>query len=340
MASVSEGRRRRAGFALGSLLLHALVLSLAASRAVDGASPASRGTGHEATPAAQELAIELEPERTLAEVLALAPVAEPAPSPRVSRASRAQVEGPWLEERGGALEPGDEAPSEAGSRGGSAAAPPPASSAAAPRLGLAELGVAGPNQFLAPPDNASPRRARTQDVKERLDHALAQGLQARDTSLGLGAGSPVMRALEGAVYASTAPLNGSAVFSFVIDSDGKVLRGSVGAVSAEREQWERVARQVVQSLGERKLRVPKGKSVKLTIAVTSHLEMPSGRDPGVELRALGIPLKKGEGRRSTRLELLNPLNPGVPLLLDGDPADLGATARRMVRSHVVSEELL
>jgi hypothetical protein len=37
---------------------------------------------------------------------------------------------------------------------------------------------------------------------------------------------------------------------------------------------------------------------------------------------------------------LNPLNLGAPLSLMGDPADLAGKARRMVRSHVVSEELL
>jgi hypothetical protein len=80
--------------------------------------------------------------------------------------------------------------------------------------------------------------------------------------------------------------------------------------------------------------------VRLTVAVTSHLELPSGSDPGVEVRALGIPLQKGGGERSTRIDILNPLNPAGPFSLSGDLADIGAKARRMVRSHVVSEEIL
>jgi hypothetical protein len=221
------------------------------------------------------------------------------------------------------------------------AEPPPASSGAGPRLGLAQLGLTGPNQFLdRSPAPARESAKKRRDVKKRLDHALAQGLQDRDTAVGFGAGSPVMRTLESAVYASSVPLNGNAMFTFVIDSTGKLVSSSLGDVSSDRDKWERVARQAAQSLAQRKLVVPKGKSVRLTVAVTSHLELPSGSDPGVEVRALGIPLQKGGGERSTRIDILNPLNPAGPFSLSGDLADIGAKARRMVRSHVVSEEIL
>jgi hypothetical protein len=142
------------------------------------------------------------------------------------------------------------------------------------------------------------------------------------------------------VYASTVPLNGSALFTLVIDSDGKLLSNTLGATSGDRESWARVARQTAQSLAQRKLTVPKGKSVKLTVEVTSHLELPSGRDPGLELDAFGIPIKKGDGPRSTKLDILNPLHPLSTIALDGDPADAAAHPRRMVHAHVVSEELL
>jgi len=67
--------------------------------------------------------------------------------------------------------------------------------------------------------------------------------------------------------------------------------------------------------------------VKLTVEVTSHLELPSGRDPGLEVDAFGIPIKKGDGPRSTKLDLLNPLHPLSAIVLDGDPADaVAATA--------------
>jgi hypothetical protein len=162
----------------------------------------------------------------------------------------------------------------------------------------------------------------------------------QDVKSGRGAGSPVLRSLEAAVYASTVPLNGSASFTLIIDSDGKLLSNTLGAASGDRASWARVARQTAQSLAQRKLTVPKGRSVKLTVEVTSHLELPSGRDPGLEVDAFGIPIKKGDGPRSTKLDLLNPLHPLSAIVLDGDPADAGAHPRRMVHAHVVSEELL
>lgn len=175
-------------------------------------------------------------------------------------------------------------------------------------------------------------------MKTRLDRALAQGLLNRDVELGRGAGGPVLRALEAATYASTAPLNGSASFVLVIDSNGKLVSSMLGKTNGDREAWARVARQTAQALAQRKLQVPRGKSVQLSIEVTSRLELPSGADPGVELSANGIPLKKGGGPRSTKLDIS--IFPFPAATLAGDPADIGARPRRMVRAHVLSEELL
>jgi hypothetical protein len=221
--------------------------------------------------------------------------------------------------------------------GDDAAAAP---SAAATGLSLAQLGVGNTNPFLGRQEPAVARAEKAARVKRRLDRALAQGLMEQDTARGRGAGSPVLRSLEAAVYASTAPLNGQASFVFVIDGDGKLVSSSLGEASGDREAWSRVARQTAQSLAQRRLSVPKGKSVRLTVAVSSHLELPSGADPGVAVDVLGMPLKRGGGARSTKVDLLNPLSPLSPLSLMGDPADLGAKARRMVHAHVVSEELL
>jgi hypothetical protein len=218
------------------------------------------------------------------------------------------------------------------------ASPSASVSASAPPLSLAALGVDGNNPFLDRGDPAAARAAKAARVKRRLDRALAQGLNDKDVELGRGAGGPVLRAFEAATYASTAPLNGSASFVLVIDSEGKLVSSVLGNASGDREAWARVARQTAQALAQRKLQVPRGKSVQLAIEVTSHLELPSGADPGPELSAQGIPLKKGGGPRSTKLDIS--IFPFPAATVYGDPADIGARARRMVRAHVVSEELL
>lgn len=320
--NVLKSKRKGMGsggrWAIGSLLLHALLLTFAASRPQRVAESA----GASVSPAALEVEVvplpfvveETEPSA------AIQPSSEPAPvaaaAPRGGRAAASGSE---------ELATTDEGSPNEGAQEASAAAP--AASAVTPRLGLAQLGLTGPNQFWdrSASETTHPPRDRRANAKRRLEQALAQGQQDEKTALGLGAGGPVMRSLEAAVYASTAPLNGNALFTFIIDSDGKLVSSSLGDVSSDRDKWERVARQVAQGLAQRKLPVPKGRSVRLTLAVNSRLELPSGADPG---------------RASPSVDVLNPLNPAVLLSLAGDTADLGGKARRMVRSRVVSEELL
>jgi hypothetical protein len=298
---------------LGSLLLHALLLPFAASRL-------QRGPERARAPVSDaELEVDVVPLPVVVEDAepadATQPSSERSPSAAVAKrldvAAASGTEEIAMTAEASSTEGPDEAP---------------AASATKPRLGLAQLGLTGPNQFwdrsASEPAHA-PGKQRV-NAKRRLDQALAQGQQNERTALGLGAGGPVMRSLEAAVYASTAPLNGTALFTFTIDSDGKLISTSLGDVSSDRDKWERVARQVAQALAQRKLPVPKGRSVRLTLSVKSRLELPSGADPG----------------GSPSLDVSNPLDPAVLLSLTGDIADLGGKARRMVRSHVVSEELL
>jgi hypothetical protein len=309
-----QGRGFGGRWALGSLVLHALLLTFAATRPERGPD----NTRALVPPA--ELAVDLEPPPVAVDddpSMASEPSPRPAPAATLERRGDAPA--------AGAAETEPAASEEAGPSEGTEGASPAdtAGSSTAPRLGLAQLGLTGPNQFLDRGAASEPERTpgkRRVDVKRRLDQALAQRQQDEKTALGLGAGSPVMRALEAAVYSSTAPLNGNARFTFIIDSEGKLVTNSVGDVSSDRDKWERVARQAAQALAQRKLPVPNGKSVRLTVAVNSRLELPSGADPG----AIDV----------------NPLDPAAALSLMGDLADLGGKARRMVRSHVVSEELL
>jgi hypothetical protein len=325
------GKKWSARWALGSLLAHALLLGFAAlsprqQAKLDAPAPSDKSQTEidvvvdaapvelAATAAPEQASVELGHVRAGAALHGAAPVAE----------AEADAE----TAPGAADEPSEATP----------AAPAPAASGAAPHLSLVALGVDGGNPFLDRGDPAAARAAKAARVKRRLDRALAQGLRNSDVALGRGAGGPVLCAFEAAAYASTAPLNGSASFVLVIDSDGKLVSSVLGNASGDREAWARVARQTAQALAQRKLQVPRGKSVQLAIEVTSHLELPSGADPGLELSAQGIPLKKGGGPRSTKLDIS--IFPFPAATLAGDPADIGARARRMVRAHVVSEELL
>jgi hypothetical protein len=314
--------------------LHALLLGLAARHEQPLQNARARVS-------AQELEIDVLPEQPLettpeAERLQQDPAVTEGHAARVGSVARSSAPVAATDAELAATD------GEAGDASGDTeAAPSTAPSAAAPHLSLSALGVDGTNPFLdraANPDAV--RAAKAARVKRRLDRALAQGIASQDSASGRGAGGPVVRSLEAAVYASTVTLNSKAMFTLVIDSDGKLLSTTLGAADGDRQAWERIAHQTAQALAQRKLAVPKGKSVRLVVAVTSHLEMPSGADPGVEIDAFGIPIHKGGGPRSTKLDLLNPLHPSTPLSLLGDPADIGANARRMVHAHVVSEELL
>ena len=90
--------------------------------------------------------------------------------------------------------------------------------------------------------------------------------------------------------------------------------------------------------------------MELHIRVTSRETLPSGADPGIEVRALGLRLKRGKGKRSAKISVLEPRasvkmadvpqpgnksirmptpDVGVGLFgVAGDPADIGANPRR------------
>jgi hypothetical protein len=330
VAGPVSAKRWPARFTLLALLLHAALLGFAA-RSLRRAPP--RETAASFTSAPTEVDV-VDDDAKIEK--ASAPVAEQASAETGRARSGAAVRGSAAVDKADHDSASAEVLDE--SAGEVAAAPAPASSGAAPHLSLAALGVDGQNPFLDRGDPAAARAAKATRVKRRLDQSLAQGLNDSDVAAGRGAGGPVLRAFETATYASTAPLNGRASFLLVIDSDGKLVSSVLGSASGDREAWVRVARQTAQALAQRKLRVPRGKSVQLAIEVTSHLELPSGADPGLEVSAQGIPLKKGAGPRSTKLDIS--IFPFPAATLAGDPADIGARPRKMVHAHVVSEELL
>jgi hypothetical protein len=62
---------------------------------------------------------------------------------------------------------------------------------------------------------------------------------------------------------------------------------------------------VKSALRATRLRLPKTPAgVTFRIRVTSHVQLPSGADPGLAIDVLGVPVKRGAGPRSTRLSIL------------------------------------
>jgi hypothetical protein len=82
------------------------------------------------------------------------------------------------------------------------------------------------------------------------------------------------------------------------------------------------------------------------------VQLPSGADPGLAVDLFGVPIKKGDGDKSTNVSLFSPklqevVIPGsdgvtmlVPTLsilgVGGDVADIGRVARRLVTAYLVA----
>jgi hypothetical protein len=91
------------------------------------------------------------------------------------------------------------------------------------------------------------------------------------------------------------------------------------------------------------------------VRVESRVQLPSGADPGLTVNILGVPVQKGQGPRSARIDILDVtpkletkeerlpsgqtvsvprLSVGNVLSMMGDLSDIGAKPQRMVHAHV------
>jgi hypothetical protein len=101
----------------------------------------------------------------------------------------------------------------------------------------------------------------------------------------------------------------------------------------------------------------------MRIEITTAYKMPSGTDPGTDVRVFHVPVKRGSGKQSSKIDILDPIpkvtcvdtpnpdaNSGVKLPsctvgltilgMRGDLSDVGAKPRRVVHGRVVDEHLL
>src|SRR5439155_23974178 len=112
-------------------------------------------------------------------------------------------------------------------------------------------------------------------------------LYERDQSLGLGSDGPVIHALESSAQASTAPVNGRAVFDVVVGSDGMVTSLTV---SEGGFAWNGVAKDALDAVRGKKARVPGSakNGVAIKIEVDSRVLLPSGHSPTTAVDIAGI----------------------------------------------------
>jgi hypothetical protein len=225
------------------------------------------------------------------------------------------------------------------------------SPAAAPVLSLAQLGLEGPNRFMGEP--AVPNATVPAEAADGVRRSIAEALLTHDRGEGLGSEGPAVAAIEKAVYESAIS-----------------VKTGVSCVDGTHSEWDELADEIAKALQGKRLRKPPGgRGVAMRIEVTSREELPSGRDPGLEVRALGLPVKRGRGPSSTRVDILN-IEPKVVIDLpdpqedpsvgqaapvrfprahiqvinlfglSGDLVDVGAAARRVVHARVLDEHAL
>jgi hypothetical protein len=214
-------------------------------------------------------------------------------------------------------------------------------------LGPERLGIGGQNPLIVRPETSGEAPTRAPSAAPGVERSIANELARSDARLGYGPQGPILGELERLTQSATMPDNTSALFVAAIDGSGRLTELSVLEATASFGSWQLVAEKAKRSLRKKKLAVPSGtRGMKLRIAVSSRIQLPSGADPGLELRLLGIPLKRGAGKRSSRggsgktLKLPSATIAIVPFSGIGDLADIGAKPRRLVHAHVVDQDVL
>lgn len=244
------------------------------------------------------------------------------------------------------LEPAGPAAARAPDVGAGAAKPEPKGRG----LSLRDLGVdRGSNPFIGGPADLPTERQR---LNQRLRQSLRAGIAKQDQRRGLGPEGPAVAAVKEIVLASPTAPNTSALLRVRANGAGRVTHVEVLQADRDDDEWRRIAEQLVRALAGTTLRVPaKSQSVSFDLRVVSRVQLPSGADPGLAIDLFGIPVKKGDGERSTRLSLLSPVvqevevphsnGARVPVVSfaliagRGDLADIGAVARRLVTAYLV-----
>lgn len=230
---------------------------------------------------------------------------------------------------------------------------------ATPRLSLAQLGIGTPGAVPVESSAILRDSERRLSQSRKLERSLRQDATDEALQVGLGPAGPILTELERMVYSSPIADNGWATIRARL-LDGGVIEMELLGSSSDRERWSQLVDTARKHLLHKKLVPPQGsRGLDLELRVDSRVQMPSGADPGLDIRLFGLSLKKGEGKRSSKLELLSQLprfeadegplpngeqkSPRIVLdLFKGgiDPADIGAGRRRVVRARVTRQTVL
>lgn len=136
------------------------------------------------------------------------------------------------------------------------------------------LRAGSPSSSVTPPEADV---ARERNVAPGVQESLRTALREHDLALGIGSGGPLVGIIEETTRTSDTPWESSATFQVSTDASGHVTGIRISSVSSSMEGWKRVARQILDALRERTLRVPSGAAgIVVTLRVTSESRLPSG----------------------------------------------------------------
>ena len=209
---------------------------------------------------------------------------------------------------------------------------------------------------------------------------LAEALEARDQSLGLGPAGAVLTAVHDAGYSEIAPALGTATFSITVLRSGDVDVRLTGA-SSQAEGWVKLGESIAAAIRRKPPRISEARSgVRLGIEVVAEERWPNGQatrlDSGPTLAVTPPKFQAVETAKQSLLER-NPAAvpdpdapagkprlqanfdaPGIfvqgrgkvcsyriglsPIPISGgcDPANIGAKPRRVVSTRVINQTML
>lgn len=244
------------------------------------------------------------------------------------------------------------------------------------RVGVPSIGIGlgGPNTFVAndvPADHATGGAARAPtegtflppptaaEAKRTAENLLREPARRREREVGLGPEGPVLQALGSATTASSAPVQGRAVFLAVADGTGMVVGIDVVECDGARSGWTDAAKLARADLRGKKLRLPSSASrAEMRVEVKSAWKVPSGHDTGTDVTVFGVQTQKGNGKNSPKVAVIDVLpkvrvvqlsrDLKVPVVIvdpdlisiSGDSSNTDAKPRRIVQARLLDSKVL